>query len=357
MVMTKYIPFLKSKPNEISALGELDPSILNQLTPFFDYPHKSGGESPDQFKTSVDKLVTKIIKHVSALKELYFDTFDISNDFNVDGNHYYHYLLTCFNKLNVIPVVSIDRSPNHLKSVFDLKSKGSLSSSIIAFRITLPDFSSFNVVEQDIKTQLGPIFAYFQAVDLIFDCRICTTLDPVKTSKQISDFAQKFTQAYPVRRLIVTGSSVPPSIGDILAVETECLLNRAEMAIFRAVKSAATNLEFIFGDYTTVSPNYSEPNIKPEMMQNVMTAKLTYSFGEMHYFIRGGQLKSKGPGQYVVMAAILCKKSFFRGAKYSKGDTYLEEKSRGIGSNCAPNTVIKPSVNAHITYIVRDASI
>jgi len=66
-------------------------------------------------------------------------------------------------------------------------------------------------------------------------------------------------------------------------------------------------------------------------------------------------MKANGAKQYFGMAKRLCSQSFFRGKTYSSGDAYLEEKSRGQGSNCAPNTVIKPSVVAHISYMVLDA--
>lgn len=153
-----------------------------------------------------------------------------------------------------------------------------------------------------------------------------------------------------MRRVVITGSSIPASIGDILAVQAERMIQRHELVIYKAANAIHDHADLTYGDYTTVSPLYSDVDLAPEILQNVMTAKLSYTLNGSHYFIRGGGLKTKGRTQYFGMAKILCAKPFFRGAAYSNGDEYFYQKSNGIGGNCGPNTVIKPSVNAHITY-------
>lgn len=354
--MTNYVPFLKSKSNEIIALSELDKTLLGGLTPFFDYPKKKEGQTPDEFKASIAKLKRSLKKHVSDFQEIYFDTYDLDDTFEVDGDHHYRHLLEELSIFNIVPVISIDRSSAHQRSVFDLKQYGVLSSDVVAFRITPEDFQSFGVIEDDIESELKPIFDLFQAVDLIFDCRVCSNFDPAKISKEIVEFAQRFSESYSPRRLIVTGSSITASIGEIVDVESERIIERSEIDIFKAVtKRAAGALEFVFGDYATVSPNYSDIEIIPEILRNLTAPKLIYSFDNQHYVIRGGSLKTKGAKQYFKMAATLCAKPFFRKAPYSLGDQYFEQKSRGEGKDCAPNTVVKPSVNAHITYILRNS--
>jgi len=108
---------------------------------------------------------------------------------------------------------------------------------------------------------------------------------------------------------------------------------------------------------STVSPFYSDVDLDPRIMQNVMTARLAYTFKGFHYFIRGSSVKSSGYEQYFGLASTLCGQSFFRGPTYSSGDRYLHEKSRRLGKNCTPAAVIKPSVVAHITYMVLGAKL
>jgi len=166
-----------------------------------------------------------------------------------------------------------------------------------------------------------------------------------------------FSGVYPIRKLIVTGSSIPASIRDVAQVESEVDINRAELEIFNRVgREIGVSFDIVLGDYGTISPNYSDLNIMPEVMQNVMAPKIIYAFDNFHYIIRGGALKThpRRYAQYFDLAEILVAKSFYRGEGYSFGDRFLEEKSYGTGSNVTPSSIIKPTVNAHITYMFKD---
>lgn len=350
--MIAYIPFLKFKTGEVIAISELKADVRSAICPFFDYPKKTGGFSADQFKASVFKTVRGIAKHLSDLPEFYFDNYDVADTLTIDGDHNYQYLLQHLVAWPVIPVVGVDRSPDRLNAVATLKDNGVIKSNHVAFRLTAEDFEKFAVIEDDIENDLKPIFARFEAVDLVFDCRICGNADADKTSKAILDFSKKFCSKYQVRRVVVTGSSIPASISGVLKVKTECLLPRAELVIFGNVAEKHGHADLVFGDYTTVSPDYSDVSIPPEMMQIMMAPKFTYTLQDHHYLIRGAGLKANGYHQYFAMAKSLCSKKFFRGAAYSFGDAYLDQKSRKLGSNCTPAAAIKPTVNAHISYMV-----
>lgn len=348
----EYVPFLKSKQNEIHALAELDKDILDRIVPFFDYPKKQGGDSSEIVGAAIGRLVKKFKKYLGELNEFYFDIYDVNDSLKVEGVHLYRFLMESFSDFPLIPVVSIDRSDEHQESVIQAKKSGLLSSNSIAFRITPEDFQNYSVVSNDIEDMLEPVFSLFESVDLIFDCRICSGLDAEKISKYIHTFAKTFSGNYPVRRLIISGSSIPASAAEILTSNSEAYVDRVEIDIFGNTASLGA-MDYVFGDYTTISPDYSDP-IPGEQMQGRITAKFIYSFDGQHYFIRGGSLKTKGRDQYYDMAAILCSKEFFRGADYSWGDTYFEEKSRAEGDQCYVNTVIRPAINAHITYAVQD---
>lgn len=355
--MSKYIPFLKAKQNEIKSISELSQEVRNEICPFFDFPKKMDGYQEDEFLAAAERISRRLQKNLEDNLQFYFDNFDLEEELEVDGEHNYRYLLQLFADLNVIPVVGLDRSAEHNNAVLESKQAGMVKSNVVAFRVCLEDFESFEVSKDDIENNLSDIFNQFEAVDLIFDCRVCTSLKAAIVAPQIQDFSRKFCADYSVRRVIVTGSSIPASVSDILKVDSEQMLARNELTIFSAVKTKHKHAPVVLGDYATVSPNYSDVDLPPEILQNVMTAKLTYTIPGAHYFIRGGGMKVNGAKQYFAMAKRLCSLKFFRGKNYSSGDAYLEEKSRGQGSNCAPNSIIKPSVVAHISYMVLDAKI
>lgn len=348
----KYVPFLKCKQNEIHALAELDVGILDGIAPFFDYPKKQEQDSAKISDVSIYRLVKKFKKHLSGLSEFYFDIYDLDNKAKVNGVQLYTFLLNSFSEFPLIPVVSIDRDDTHQESVIQAKNSNILSSETVAFRITPEDFQNYDVVHSDIIDMLEPVFLLFDSVDIIFDCRVSSGLDAGKTSQEIHNFALRFLKDYPVRRLIISGSSIPASAADILPSNSEAYIERNEIEIYRNTKNLGA-ANYVFGDYTTVSPDYSDP-IPNEQMQGRITAKLIYSYNSYHYFIRGGALKTKGRDQYYDLAASLCSKSFFRSPSYSPGDSYFDEKSRRIGDQCYVNTVIKPAINSHMTYAAQD---
>jgi len=110
------------------------------------------------------------------------------------------------------------------------------------------------------------------------------------------------------------------------------------------------------GDYTTVSPFYSDKEFDPRILQKVTAPRLIYSFHQSHYVSRGTSLDKGGHEQYLEMTKELCDQKFFR-EDYSFGEVYFAEKSKGVGGNATNATVVKPSVVAHITYMVMGAKL
>lgn len=348
-----YVPFLKSKQNEIHALAEIAPELLPSICPFFDYPKKKDGETVINIERSIKALVKKFGKYLNNINGFYFDIYDIDDGIEISGKHIYAFLLEEFYNLPIIPVVSIDRSAQHQASVVNSKKKGLITSDTLAFRITPEDFQSFPVVRDEIGEILKEPMSLFKSIDLIFDCRICINADINKIANDIASFAGSFTSLFPVRNIITSGSCIPASVAEVLLPNKEDYIHRVEIDIFKAVQKALKEKAVIFGDYTTISPDYSDADIPPEQMPNRTTAKLTYSFDDQQYFIRGGSLKTKGRDQYFDLAKKLCEKDFFRKGN-SGGDIYFEEKSNRQGGQCWVSSFIKPSINSHITYTIQN---
>ena len=354
--MNNYIPFLKLKSNEILAIKELEAELQEEITPFFDFPRKDV-LTEDSFKKATETRVRSVKRHLGTISNFYLDNFDIDSNLEIDGINNYAYLLESFSDCPVIPVCSIDRCQDHIDAVCDAKNSGVIDSEVFALRLVPEDFENFDVIVDDFDDMIGDVFEAFDNIDLIFDCRVCLNQNLGNLVSNIVSFSQGFSGVYPIRKLIVTGSSIPASIRDVAKVESEVDINRAELEIFNRVgREIGVSFDIVLGDYGTISPNYSDLNIMPEVMQNVMAPKIIYAFDNFHYIIRGGALKThpRRNAQYFDLAEILVAKNFYRGEGYSFGDRFLEEKSCGTGSNVTPSSIIKPTVNAHITYMFKD---
>ncbi len=351
--MIRYIPFLKAKRGELNAMGELAPKVKQAICPLFDFPRRQAEYDSGSYAATAHSIATSLKKHWGTDAELYIDDRDIGQKLKVEGEEKYAYMLGALQEVKVIPVVGLSRT-GHNDSVVRLKRNGKIGSDIVAFRIEKADFEDFEVVKEQIEYDLDNVFKEFEQIDLILDCRLCSGMNVSETGQEIAVFAKKFCAAYSVRRVIVTGSSIPPSIGKVLDVDKTGNLPRRELDIIAKARDLA-GADIVAGDYASVSPFYADADVDPRLMQTVMTARLIYPFKGFHYFIRGGSMKSRGAEQYFGLAKALCGNAFFRGPTYSSGDAYLYEKSKGIGKNVTNGAVVKPSVVAHISYMVLDA--
>lgn len=352
--MIHYVPFLKAKRGELTAMGELDSEVKRAISPFFDFPRKKAGYMTENYVETVHSIAASLTKHWGAGAEFYFDDLDISQTLRVRGEHQYAYILRSLQKLQVIPVVALDRT-SHNAVVAEFKRNNEITSNAVAFRAIQQDFEDFAGNEDQIDYDLADVFKQFKAIDLILDCRLCSSsIDVGATAQQIAAFARKFCGAYnKVRRVIVTGSSIPATIGDIIDVDSTEIVARRELAVIAKAREFS-EIELIAGDYATVSPFYSDADLDPKIMQNVMTPRLIYPFENSYFVTRGVSMKSGGQTQYVGLTSNLCRQAFFRSGN-STGEAYFYEKSVRIGKNATNGTVVKPSVVAHITYMVLDA--
>ena len=350
--MNNYTPFLKLKSNEIMAFKELGASLKVACVPFFDIP-KDDQLSEDEFKNKLIKLHKKVTTHLKDISNMYLDNFDLDTRFNIDGNNNYKYILELFCNIPIIPVVSLDRSTEHIASVINAKTTNVISSKTLAIRLTYEDFENFELIEDDFEDMLEDVIDKFEAIDLIFDTRITTEHNMSTLPLIILDFVEKISNKYTLSKIVVTGSSIPSSIADVVSTEESMTITRSELVLISKLEEI-NNL--YIGDYTIVSPNYSEVSLPGNVMYNVMTPKTVYSYDNKHYFIRGGSLKTHpdGSSQFNEQARVIMSKPFYRGQHYSFGDSFIEEKSRNTGSSVMPGTILKPTINAHMTYMLLD---
>lgn len=352
--MNNYVPFLKFKVNEIAALATLTPAIKSIIFPFLDLPKKNG-MNEDGFMRMLLRSRRAYDKHLKNLPSFFLDNFDIDDAIKVAGDENYSAVIRIFGDLEkFVPVVGLDRPKSRNDRVFSSKAAGEISGRSIAIRLQYEDFQSFSLIKDELKEFKRKGEGLFDRWILVMDNRLCLPDDVVQRGNLINRFLQKAQGDFEFSSVIIAGSSIPASIRDLAKVQTELHQIRHELAIYRAVSALAHHPDVHFGDYTVVSPLYSDLNIPPEAMQNVIAAKTIYSYGDVHYIVRGGALKthSRGRLQYNDIAARIVSQVFYRGPAFSNGDKFLYEKSQHIGSGVTPGTVIKPTINTHITYMI-----
>ena len=352
--MRNYTPFLKMKVNEIAALKELPADVLPKIVPFFDLPHDK-----DRTPAGLDKLISDSAKKMKKIAELvprfFVDLYDIPDSLAATGAGAFNAVATYFQGQDFIPVVGLDRSAAYVSSIFLNQSSGLLESKALAIRLVEEDYESYAACRNDIFDLItNAKAAGFNEFILVLDMRICISKSPLDLAHSLEKFIDAAIKDSRFQSIVISGSSITAQIGEIVQTETEALIDRIELKIFNLLGKFPKSIVG-FGDYTIVSPAYSDTDFAKELLRNVTAPKVCYSYDEFHYINRGGALKShpRGDAQYNDIAAKLVTEPFFRAAAYSFGEDFLLEKAASKGKGVTPSSILKPTICAHLTYMVR----
>lgn len=352
--MRKYTPFLKMKVNELGAIETLPGDISSKIIPFFDLPH-----SKDRDLAGLDKLVSdasrKMKRMVDRVPRFFLDMYDIPDALADQGIGVFETVALAFKGQDFIPVAGLDRSQLYVSSILLAQSRGLLTSKTLAVRLVDDDYQSYAACKSDMAALVAKAKASgFNDFVLVLDMRVCVSKSPLDLASAILKFIGAVTQTATFSRIIITGSSITAQIVEIVPTSTTQTVERVELQVFNLIRMLPKDLVG-FGDYTVVSPDYSEINFPKELLRNVTAPKICYAYDDVHYIARGSALKTHvlGNGQYNEMAAKLVLEPFFRQAGYSFGEDFLLEKARHQGKAVTPSSILKPTICAHMTYMAR----
>ncbi len=352
--MPKYVPFLKAKANEFGAIKSLTASRKEQIVPFFDLPFKKGMDEQSLTK-KIDAVARKFRLNLNGVAEYFIDDYDIPDKILIGGRPSYEYLAKRLRAegLGFNPVVGIDRSASRNACVFASSITESAKCKRIALRITSSDITSYALIRSEILELIKLGDGIYDHWILVIDNRVCKDANATIRADQIEAFCLAALSDFAYQAVVITGSSLPPVSGDVLPTNSELHLNRKEMEIFKLAAPKLISNQVVFGDYTIVSPDYSDSDIDPRNMLNVTAPKVIYSYDHKHYIVRGGGIKThpRGFKQYNDIATKIIGKSFFR-AGNSEGDIFLTQKSTGLGKTVMPGSILKPTINSHISFML-----
>ncbi|PWB18365.1 hypothetical protein [Comamonas sp. JNW] len=342
---------MKFKVNEVAGLSALSSQVKAQIKPFFDIPRKDGMKKSD-FEKALKDCRKKADKYLKQFHHIFIDSFDIPDNIAKKGSPNCASIIKEFENFNYIPVLGLDRSLDHNDTIFKAKDNNEIISNTVAVRLQSEEFLSYELIEYELQDLINEGFDLFDHWIFIFDCRFCANIDTVSTAEKIADFIKSLKPIIKIQEFIITGSSIPAAITDIAKPSKESIVDRTELAVFHHIQRILGENTVSLGDYTIVSPNYSEINIEPELLLSVTAPKVFYTYQGHHYIARGSRIKTHGYGQYDEIFESISVKKFFRGSPYSWGDNFIQERANGIRvKNVTPSTVLKPTICAHITYM------
>jgi hypothetical protein len=347
--MIEYSPFLKFKFGELNALSKLFLEDRKKIVPLLDLP-RDDSYTESKLITKIDNSVKKMKGNIESDFTFYIDNYEIPDTITIHGSDNYHYLIESFKNYNIIPIAGFDRSVMHNSISINFANNNSKK---IALRITHDYFDTFIAYEKDLYSILNKLKTDVSCT-ILLDCNYIDDINIENMENKLFLVMENINKIKRFDKIVISGSSIPTSIANKVMTNTNLFINRNEVFLFKKIHTLYPKTTLIFGDYTVISPGYSEINVVPELMLNVMTSKIIYSLLDSHYVSRGQVIKTYGFKQYFLQAKNIIKEPFFRGEDYSWGDNYLYNKATYGGTNITPSTIIGPEINAHIKLMINE---
>lgn len=343
-----YFPYLKAKQNEFLALRNCSDRAFGNIIPFFDIPR---GTDDDEARTRNNIKKAKVyLERLLKVRDLtfYLDVYDIAPTIRPDSAHVYEYVLDQFDGYSVIPVLGLDREDEHNDAVLNREEKYST----VAIRLQVENLetpkatvAAINMLISDFKSKVS--------FDVILDFRVLDEKYAAHIANAVS-IIEKLSNNDLVEVIVITGSSIPPVITELCKPESCAHFKKFEVALFEQVchqLSHGAYSKLHYGDYTVVSPNYSDSSIPVGLMRTVQTPKIIYGNESKSIVIRGGALQSKGDAQFFNLAATLTTSGIFRGKTFSGADTYIDDVANRLVASCGnPSKWTNITIEAHLEY-------
>jgi len=352
--MIKYIPFLKFKQNEILGIGELEQGIRNQIAPLFDIPRTQRIMDAKEIDRRLDLAETDLNKTTKQAPAYPFliDNFDIDDSIDLYGVPQYRAILNRFCAHPIVPVIAFDRHVDHNDAALDHITK---KPGAIAIRLQPEDLASYNLTKINLNAIWPKLLnAKPSQIILLLDFRVMGDVE--EAHKRSSDFLAKFLKEFSVSVLVVAGSIIPANITQLIGTAAFKHAIRLEHSLWQALRKTPGLEGMLYGDYGVVSPEYSDLDLDPKLMNNVSTPKVFYPYSDSFYIERGRRFRTHGYGQYFSISDAIVKQPFFRGEPYSYGDKYIHDRSflsaLKPAKGGSPSTWIKSLTAAHVTFIV-----
>lgn len=353
--MTIYYPFLKLKLNEVLSLGTLSAGTRSRIRPFFDVPRTSKAQNANEILERIRIGAEKMESAQNTIGPFpfYIDNFDLDDDITLLGVNQYKYILDTFKIYRAIPVLALDRNTDHNKAVYKyLEDVGGP----VAVRLQLEDIDSWTSARRKLRQLWTDINETgTRHIDVFIDSRVISESEDNTLS--VHEFIQKFRLEFLANAIVVTGSTVPSNIGELIETSSYKTIDRLEYRLWKSLIRDEELSDIRFGDYGVVSPDYADIDLDPKLFRSVSTPRALYPFQDKTMIVRGSSFKTHpdGNGQYFHIADFLHRQPFFRGREYSAGDKYIHDRSSSsikrptkAGS---PGSWVKSTLASHITYI------
>lgn len=335
--MIKYVPILRGRPGEFSALQNLEGKALTEICPLIQF-------LPDSIPLRVGNYLDKI-------------SLELANAWSFEGNliyvdtsyiQDYHFIAELIkkmeeNEINFIPVIH----PNSEEGYLDLIRNGNNKSGL-CIRIKTPVYRSEDLIAT-IDATLNEFDTEESELDILIDLQYIDNEDLLAHYKR-TFFRYYNSLPHPknFRRIILSAGSFPTDVNRF-KVNRISSIPRIEGSLWNVFKYDLEAASLTYGDYGNIHPVY---NPMSKGYEGSCTIKYT---SDTEFYIFRGMKASKvkeGSAQYHKKSEELISCPAFDGKDFSWGDEHIFKcANREITSGNA-GTWVKYTLNHHFMKIL-----
>lgn len=331
-----YVPMLKTKRGEFSAIEQLSDSVKNHIKPLFTLTLE------DAEKRAL-ALSSDIAKRWGDTP-FYIDLNRSNPSLILKGQSLFNHVLNSFNieKFDYTPIIDAHNAEpdiiNHIISV----------GTSACIRVNTDSFNSQTV--NNINVIISALNLNNKKIDILIDYQSDAKAD---RSAQAFDISTYYNLIYSnfymvVDKIILGGSSIPEE----LPRDNYSPYGMNHRIFWQGYSEFITNNKLerlpVFADYSIVYPH------EPEHLDFInANSKIRYSFDDKYLFVVGETIKEEGHEQNYDLADKLINSGHFMGGNYSWGDKYIVDcaaKNVGCGNM---ETWIRVGHNHHITLAAK----
>lgn len=347
-----YLPILKSKLGEFTALSKLSPAAKKKIAPLFEVTPLEWDHSEQQKpKTLDDHLMSFCKKFVSKWPtDNCFIDVHLLNWVGIDNTDRIEFIYKLLLSQNYCPAPVIHINSTNaffeaLERTFDV-----IGLSEIGLRVNLDIVTSENF-EREVLNVLEKVSLKPNDTHLIFDLKDSDFSDIENFSEGVLDILGAFPFFNEWKSFTLAGTAFPEST-TIKAGFWE--FNRNDWEFYRLLNGKLRMKQFDrdinYGDYSIVNPKYFE--FDPKKMSS--SANIRYTHNKTWVVAKGKALKeSKDYQQYKVLAKQIYDKKYL-GEGASEGSMHLAKCVRGEVKPGSPNVWMWVGNNHHFTKVLFD---
>ena len=335
----QYVPVLRWKSSERTAICKLDASVKKRITPIFELVQR---DFENKETTSVLTKHAKQIAECWGWSDLFFIDFSL-----LDANRAAHYLPIFVKAADSLHLRLGLSTGLHWPLNYQAAVKAALEKEgrELCFRISAYDLRSAGI-QKSLDDLLGVFDKLPSDVHLVVDFQSINEPLP-----DVAAYIKAIQNLDEWRSLTVIAGAFPKDLADIKK-HTQHKLPRNDWIMWRNHAAGTKTRIPSFGDYAIQHGVFEERQGK----NFNFSASIRYTASEYWVIMRGEGVQNEdgaGYSQWPAQAELLRSRSDFYGPEFSFGDKYIYTMATELKKTGTPEDWLAAGFNHHLTVVVR----